>query len=126
MFKYKINFIAILLFLLGLSSCNNNRKILDEDFVNLYPNKQIIKKQYYRYSTLDPFSPTDSLYSPIPPSKSNINRGKVLIVNYQSYDLRYFYKYIKKKMDGECNSYIYKNDTPLFRYYIKMYLNIRN
>ncbi|MDV3567964.1 hypothetical protein CMU71_13750 [Elizabethkingia anophelis] len=121
MFKYKINFIAILLFLLGLSSCSNNRKIVDEDFINLYPNKQVIKKQYYNYSTLDPFSPTDSLYSPIPPSKSNINRGKGLIVNYKSYDLQYFYKYIKKEMGGTYTSYIYSKDIPVFRYYLKFY-----
>ncbi|MGN7866978.1 hypothetical protein [Chryseobacterium sp. 22458] len=121
MFKYNINFIIISLLFIGLSSCNKNKKVLDEDLINLYPNKQIISKQYYKYSVFDPFYPNDSLYTPIAPRASDPKKAKALIKPLKFYELSYFYKYIKENIGKEYISYIYSNDIPVYRYYLKMY-----
>ncbi|MGD1320229.1 hypothetical protein [Chryseobacterium sp. 2R14A] len=103
------------------SSCSKNKKVLEEDFINLNPNIHLIKKQYYRYSTFDPFFPKDSLYTPIEPSKNFPERAKTLVNQLNSYDLRNFNTYINKNMGGEYNAYIYDDNTPLYRIYLKIY-----
>jgi hypothetical protein len=120
--KQSLNFTSLICFLLiGILSCNKNKKVLDEDFINLYPDTALIKRNYYKYSTIDPFQPNDSLFTPIEPSKSNPKRAKTLIKSSYSYDLQYFYKYIDDKMDGKYNDYLFENGNILYRYYLKFY-----
>ncbi|KFE99154.1 hypothetical protein IX39_00220 [Chryseobacterium formosense] len=116
----KVVILLVLTFFIS-NSCNKNKKVLNEDYINLYPDKKIIKKQYYRYSTFDPFFPNDSLYSPIESSKNFPDRAKTLVNQLNFYDLRNFNAYINKNMGGEYNAYIYENNTPLYRIYLKIY-----
>ena len=62
----KIYNIGILILLVVLFiSCKEKKKAINEDFINLSPDKNLIKKQYNRYWTFNPFFPEDSLYTPI-------------------------------------------------------------
>lgn len=98
--KNIILFSILSLFMFTLNCCNKNKKVLEEDFINLYPDKDVIKKAYYKYSLFDPFFPKDSLYTSIEPSKIRPNMSKTLINQFEFYDLRNFSAYIKKNMGG--------------------------
>jgi len=64
--KMKINNIGILILLIVVFfSCKKKKNVIAEDFINLNPNKSIIKKQYNRYSTFNSFFPENSLFTPI-------------------------------------------------------------
>lgn len=114
-------FFFFILTILLLASCKNNNKAIHEDIINLYPDKELIKKKYYKYSLQDPFSPNDTLYTPIEPSSKNPKMAKTLIKATNPYDLQYFNKFIRDKIAGEYNDYIFKNDTIVYRYYSKHY-----
>ena len=112
-----------ILTILLLASCKNNNKAIHEDIINLYPDKELIKKKYYKYSLQDPFSPNDTLYTPIEPSSKNPKMAKTLIKATNPYDLQYFNKFLTNEMNGNYNDYIIQNNTILYRYYFKHYEN---
>lgn len=109
------------IFLISIFSCKNNKSLLQEEPINLYPNKEIIKKQYHKYSLLDPFNPNLILYTPIEPSLNDPRKAKTLIKATDPYDLQYLNKYIRDEMNGEYIDYVFQNDTILYRYYSKHY-----
>ena len=118
----KIYNIGILILLVVLFiSCKEKKKAINEDFINLSPDKNLIKKQYNRYWTFNPFFPEDSLYTPIGKSKKRPNMPLGLIKGRDIYNLDNFYKYVKNNLDGNYTAYVYNHDKPLFRYYLKIY-----
>jgi hypothetical protein len=114
--KKTLSFILILVYLI---SCKNNNKVIHEDIINLYPDKELIKKQYYKYSLFDPFFPNDSIYSPIEPRKNNQKMGKTLIKATEPYNTGELKRYIIAKLNGKYSSYISENNTLLYRYYFR-------
>lgn len=114
--KKTLSFILILVYLI---SCKNNNEVIHEDIINLYPDKGLIKKQYYKYSLFDPFFPNDSIYSPIEPRKDNQKMGKTLIKATEPYNTGEFKSYIIDKLNGKYSSYISENNTILYRYYFR-------
>lgn len=118
----KIYNIGILILLsVVFISCKEKKNFIDEDFINLNPNKAIIKKQYNRYWTFNPFYPEDSLFTPIVKSKKRPNMPLGLIKGRDIYNLGNFYKYVNNNLDGNYTAYVYNHDKPLFRYYLRIY-----
>ena len=98
----KIYNIGILILLVVLFiSCKEKKKAINEDFINLSPDKNLIKKQYNRYWTFNPFFPEDSLYTPIGKSKKRPNMPLGLIKGRDIYNLDNFYKYVKNNSTEE-------------------------
>lgn len=75
----KIYNIGILILLSVVFISCKEKKNLIEDFINLNPNKAIIKKQYNKYWTFNPLYPEDSLFTPIAKSKKRENMPLGLI-----------------------------------------------
>ncbi|MGD1320227.1 hypothetical protein [Chryseobacterium sp. 2R14A] len=116
------NILFYFILVLSLFSCKNNTSVvLQEEPINLYPNKELIKKKYYKYSLHNPFSTDDTLYTPIEPSKNNPKMARTLIKAVDPYDLQYFNRYIRDKMNGQYSDYVFKNDTIRYRFYTKHY-----
>lgn len=92
----KIYNIGILILLsVVFISCKEKKNLIDEDFINLNPNKAIIKKQYNKYWTFNPLYPEDSLFTPIAKSKKRENMPLGLIKGRDLYNWRIFINMLK-------------------------------
>ncbi|AZB24301.1 hypothetical protein EG339_06600 [Chryseobacterium bernardetii] len=114
--------ILTLFLLIILYSCKNTDvKVIHDDLVVLNPDINEIKKGYYKYSTFNPSYPDYYLYSPIGPSRKEKGKAKSLIPEFDHFDYRIFYKYIKNNFNGQYEAYLVNNNTILYRDYVEIY-----
>lgn len=115
-----MKYLTLILFFVLFSCKKNSKQAYQEEFFSLSPNISNIKENYYKYPLDKDLYPNYYLYSPIEPNKNEKELGKTLIKSNNNHNYFYFFDYVKKNMNGEYSSYIFKNDNIIYKNYLKI------